>query len=56
MLEISNLLVATKNRATAPKRHMPGNQVSFPRILKEDIEQVLLLSSVLVSFFCLFFK
>ncbi|XP_014268013.3 tyrosine-protein kinase JAK1 [Maylandia zebra] len=37
--EISNLLVATKNRASAPKRHMPGNQVSFPRILKEDIEQ-----------------
>uniref|UniRef100_A0A3Q0RTI1 Tyrosine-protein kinase n=1 Tax=Amphilophus citrinellus TaxID=61819 RepID=A0A3Q0RTI1_AMPCI len=37
--EISNLLVATKDRVPAPQTHMPCNQVSFPRILKEDIEQ-----------------
>lgn len=37
--EISNLLVATKDRVPAPETHMPCNQVSFPRILKEDIEQ-----------------
>lgn len=40
LVEISNLLVVTKDRArTHPS--MPDSQLSFHRILKEDIEQVL---------------
>uniref|UniRef100_A0A7N8XQB5 Tyrosine-protein kinase n=1 Tax=Mastacembelus armatus TaxID=205130 RepID=A0A7N8XQB5_9TELE len=37
--EISNLLVVTKDRAPAPQTPMQESQLSFHRILKEEIEQ-----------------
>uniref|UniRef100_A0A665UQU3 Tyrosine-protein kinase n=1 Tax=Echeneis naucrates TaxID=173247 RepID=A0A665UQU3_ECHNA len=37
--EISNLLVVTKDRAPAPQTPMQDSQLSFHRILKEEIEQ-----------------
>uniref|UniRef100_A0A3B5AH25 Tyrosine-protein kinase n=1 Tax=Stegastes partitus TaxID=144197 RepID=A0A3B5AH25_9TELE len=37
--EISNLLVVTKDRAPVPQTHMQDSQLSFHRILKEEIEQ-----------------
>ncbi|XP_070765517.1 tyrosine-protein kinase JAK1 isoform X1 [Enoplosus armatus] len=37
--EISNLLVVTKERAPAPQTPMQESQLSFHRILKEEIEQ-----------------
>ena len=38
--EISNLLVVTKERAPAPQTPIQDSQLSFIRILKEEIEQV----------------
>lgn len=38
--EISNLLVVTKERAQALQTPMQESQLSFHRILKEEIEQV----------------
>lgn len=38
--EVSNLLVVTKERAPAPQTPMQESQLSFHRILKEEIEQV----------------
>lgn len=46
--EISNLLVVTKDRAPAPQTPMQESQLSFHRILKEEIEQVHVL--IIVSF------
>uniref|UniRef100_A0A4W6DA05 Tyrosine-protein kinase n=1 Tax=Lates calcarifer TaxID=8187 RepID=A0A4W6DA05_LATCA len=37
--EVSNLLVVTKDRAPAPQTPMQESQLSFHRILKEEIEQ-----------------
>uniref|UniRef100_A0A3Q1EEQ9 Tyrosine-protein kinase n=1 Tax=Acanthochromis polyacanthus TaxID=80966 RepID=A0A3Q1EEQ9_9TELE len=37
--EISNLLVVTKDRAPVPQTPMQDSQLSFHRILKEEIEQ-----------------
>ncbi|KAM9358193.1 tyrosine-protein kinase JAK1 [Symphorus nematophorus] len=37
--EVSNLLVVTKERAPAPQTPMQESQLSFHRILKEEIEQ-----------------
>lgn len=37
--EVSNLLVVTKDRAPVPQTHMQESQLSFHRILKEEIEQ-----------------
>jgi len=39
--EISNLLVMTTNREPAPQRQNQVSQLSFHRILKEEIEQVI---------------
>ena len=38
--EVSNLLVVTKDRAPTPQTPMQESQLSFHRILKEEIEQV----------------
>ncbi|XP_034035450.1 tyrosine-protein kinase JAK1 isoform X2 [Thalassophryne amazonica] len=38
--EISNLLIVTKERAPTPHSSIEDTQLSFHRILKEDIEQV----------------
>lgn len=48
--EISNLLVVTKDRAPAPQTPMQESQLSFHRILKEEIEQVHLLIIVFFSY------
>lgn len=40
LAEISNLLVVTKDRVLTHPSPMPDSQLSFHRILKEDIEQV----------------
>uniref|UniRef100_A0A672Z4E9 Tyrosine-protein kinase n=1 Tax=Sphaeramia orbicularis TaxID=375764 RepID=A0A672Z4E9_9TELE len=37
--EVSNLMVATKDRAPVPQTPMQESQLSFHRILKEEIEQ-----------------
>jgi len=38
--EVSNLLVVTKDRALATQTPLQESQLSFHRILKEEIEQV----------------
>lgn len=38
--EISNLLVVTKDRVLTHPSPMPDSQLSFHRILKDDVEQV----------------
>lgn len=43
--EVSNLLVVTKDRAPTPQTPMQESQLSFHRILKEEIEQVYFLFS-----------
>lgn len=48
--EISNLLVVTKDRAPTPPTPMQESQLSFHRILKEEIEQVHLLIFMSVSY------
>lgn len=40
LVEISNLLVVTKDRVLTHPSPIPDSQLSFHRILKEDIEQV----------------
>lgn len=45
--EVSNLLVVTKERAMTPQ----DSHLSFIRILKEDIQQVCLISLFTPSFF-----
>ena len=47
--EISNLLVVTKERAPAPQTPIQDSQLSFIRILKEDIEQVQPSSAIFMS-------
>lgn len=47
--EVSNLLVVTKERAPTPQTPMQDSQLSFHRILKEEIEQVHLLIFMLLS-------
>lgn len=47
--EVSNLLVVTKERAPALQTPMQDSQLSFHRILKEEIEQVHLLFFMSVS-------
>lgn len=45
--EISNLLVVTKDRAPAPQTPMQESQFIFHRILKDEIQQVQLKSTLL---------
>lgn len=40
LAEISNLLVVTKDRVLTHPSPMPDSQLSFHRILKDDVEQV----------------